>query len=412
MKITRIRPLVFEDRYVIVRVETDEGLTGLGECSPMDARQVVTALTHSLAPLAVGLNPLDIETLWETLAVGTYKVEGRLQMMALSGIEIACWDLKGKALGIPVHQLLGGRYRERVRMYATMDRDTPENMARHAERCLAAGYTAVKVKVATRQGFDARPDSTLECARAVREAIGPERDMLMDANSAWSPPNAVRMCQALERFDVWHLEQPVPERDLEALVYVNQRTTIPITFGEEDYSLWRYKEAIVRGACEVVQADPVKTGGMLVCQKVAHLAEAFSKALTPHNTSVHVGMAAHPAPGGGLAGGQGPAGVPPPAGGAGRPAARATRAAGRALQAGRGWLPGGPHGARPGRGAGREDRQTLRGGGTVGMNRRRLGGRWRLRWGARAAWRPAARRGRRRSRRARRAARRWSSTGG
>ena len=292
MKITRIAPIVFSDRYVIVRVETDEGVTGIGECSPMDAVQVVTAVKHSLAPLAVGLDPFDVEALVERLAVGTYKVEGRLQMMALSGIEIACWDIKGKALGVPVYQLLGGAYRTRVRMYATMDRDTPENMARHAERCLEAGYTAVKVKVATRQGFDARPDTTLACARAVREAIGPDRDMLMDANSAWSPTNAVRMCQALEPFGVWHLEQPVPERDLDALVYVNQRTTIPITFGEEDYSLWRFKDAIVRGACEVVQVDPIKTGGLLVCQKVAHLAEVFGKAVTPHNTSVHVGMAA------------------------------------------------------------------------------------------------------------------------
>src|SRR5919108_2968055 len=292
MKISRITPLVLAGRYVLVRVETDEGVAGIGECSPMSAPLVVAALKHSLAPAAIGQDPLRIEALWERLMIGTYKVEGRLQAMALSGIEMACWDIKGKAFGVPVYQLLGGAYRDRVRMYATMDRDTPANMARLAERCLEAGFTAVKVKVATRQGFDARPDTTLECARAVRGAIGDGVDMLMDANSAWSVPNAIRMCRALEPYDVWHLEQPVPERDLDALAQVNQHTTIPITFGEEDFSLWRYRDAIVRGACEVVQPDPIKAGGLLTCQKVAHLAEAFGKAFTPHDTSMHVGMAA------------------------------------------------------------------------------------------------------------------------
>lgn len=292
MKITRITPIVVAERYVLVRVETDEGITGIGEASPMNAPLIVAAINHSLAPRAIGQDPLRSEALWEHLALGTYKIEGRLQSAALSGIELACWDIKGKALGVPVHQLLGGAYRDRVRMYVTLGRDTPLNQARLAAQAVEMGFTAVKIQVSTRQGFDARPDTTLDCVREVRAAIGDQVDLLVDANSAWSAPNAIRMCQALEPYNIWHLEQPVPERDLDALAQVNQATSIPITFGEEDYSLWRYKEAIVRGACEVVQPDPIKTGGLLVCQKVAHLAEAFSKAFTPHDTSVHVGMAA------------------------------------------------------------------------------------------------------------------------
>jgi L-alanine-DL-glutamate epimerase-like enolase superfamily enzyme len=292
VQITRITPIVLADRYVLVRVETDEGVTGIGEASPMSAPLIVAAIKHSLAPLAIGQDPTRIESLHERLAIGTYKLEGRLQMCALSGIELACWDLKGKALGVPVHQLLGGAYRDRVRMYLTLSRDTPLNQARLAALAVEAGFTAIKLQVSTRQGFDARPDTTLDCVREVRAAVGDGVDLLLDANSAWSAPNAVRMCQALERFDILHLEQPVPERDLDALAQVNRQTTIPITFGEEDFSLWRYRDAIVRGACEVVQPDPIKAGGLLTCQKVAHLAESFSKAFTPHDTSVHVGMAA------------------------------------------------------------------------------------------------------------------------
>lgn len=292
MKITRVTPIVLADRYVLVRVETDEGVTGIGEASPMSAPLIVAALKHSLAPLAVGQDPLRIEALHERLAIGTYKLEGRLQMCALSGLELALWDLKGEALGVPVHQLLGGAYRDRVRMYLTITRDSPSAQANLAAQAVEAGFTAIKLQVSTRQGFDARPDTTMECVREVRAAVGDGVDLLLDANSAWSAPVAVRMCQALEPFNVLHLEQPVPERDLDALAYINQRTSIPITFGEEEFSLWRYKDAIVRGACEVVQPDPVKAGGLLTCQNVAHLAESFSKAFTPHDTSIHVGMAA------------------------------------------------------------------------------------------------------------------------
>src|SRR5436190_230546 len=292
MKITRVTPIVLADRYVLWTVETDEGVTVFGEASPMSAPLIVAAIKHSLAPLAAGQDPLCIEALSERLAIGTYKLEGRLQMCALSGLELACWDLKGKALGVPVHQLLGGAYRDRVRMYLTIARDTPTNQARIAAAAVEHGFTAIKLQVSTRQGFDARPDTTLDCVREVRRAIGDGVDLLLDANSAWSAPNAIRMCQQLEPFHVLHLEQPVPERDLDALAQVNQHTSIPITFGEEDYSLWRFRDAIVRGACEVVQPDPIKAGGLLTCQKVAHLAEAFSKAFTPHDTSIHLGMAA------------------------------------------------------------------------------------------------------------------------
>ena len=290
MRITSITPVLIEEKFLLVRVDTDEGVTGWGEPSKVGVAQLVPALA-SAARLAMGLDPTAIEALYERLMVGAHKVDGRLQAMAIAGIEMACWDIKGKAAGLPLYQLLGGAYRDRVRMYATLKRDTPEAQARHAERCLEARYTAVKLQVSTRQGFDTRPDTTLDCVRAVRRVIGADRDLLLDANSAWSPSNAIRMCRKLEEHEPLHLEQPVPERDMAALAQVNQATTIPITFGEEDYSLWRYKEAIVLGAAEVLQPDPVKVS-LLVCKKVAALSEAFSKAFTPHDTSVHLGLAA------------------------------------------------------------------------------------------------------------------------
>ena len=295
LTIQDVRPIVLADRYVYVQVLTKEGVTGIGEPShtgPNNA-QVMIPMIKALRDLLVGEDPHNMERLWEKMLVQTYKMQGRAMAMAISGVEIALWDALGKATGLPVCGLLGGLYREKVRMYATLNRDkSPENMARRAAAAIKHGFTAVKVKVSTRWGFDAKPDTTVETVRRVRKAIGDDADLIVDANSAWAVPTAIRMCRDLEPYRVLFLEQPVPERDLGALAAVNQATDIPITFGEEDWSLWRYKEAIVKGAAEVLQADPIKAAGILTCKKVAILAEAFTKMFTPHNTSKTIGMAA------------------------------------------------------------------------------------------------------------------------
>ena len=295
MKIKDIRPIVLAGRYVFVQVLTEDGISGIGQPSqtgPNNAK-VMLSWIESLRNMLVGEDARDIERLWEKMLIGTYKAQGRAMSMAISGVEIALWDILGKSAGLPVCRLLGGVYRDKVRMYATLTRDkNPGNMARRAAAAVESGFTAVKAQVSTRWGFDAKPDTTIESVRLIRKAIGDDVDLIVDANSAWTVPTAIRMCRDLEPFRILFLEQPVPERDLDALAAVNKATDIPITFGEEDWSLWRYKDAIVRGAAEVLQADPIKAAGILTCKKVAILAEAFSKMYTPHNTSKTIGMAA------------------------------------------------------------------------------------------------------------------------
>jgi D-arabinonate dehydratase/D-galactarolactone cycloisomerase len=291
MKIQETKTIVLADRFVLVQVVTDEGIIGIGECSPMNAT-VTVPMVELLRDIIEGEDPRNIERLLEKMLIGSYKLQGRAAALAISGIEIALWDILGKSVSLPVYRLLGGCYRDKIRMYATLSRDTPKNLVRRAKAAVDHGFTGVKIKVATRWGFDAKPDPTVETIRAVREEIGPDVDIMVDANSGWTVPTAIRMCHALEPFNILHLEQPVPERDLDALASVNQATTIPITFGEEDWSLWRFREVLEKGAAEVLQADPIKAAGILGCKKVGILAEAYSKILTPHNTSVHVGMAA------------------------------------------------------------------------------------------------------------------------
>lgn len=293
MKITAVEPLIVGGKFVLVWVHTDEGLVGIGECSPMNAPVIASTVDHTLAGLLTGEDPMAIERLVEKLAIATYKLEGRTQAIAISGVELALWDLKGKALGVPVYELLGGLHRDRVRVYATVNRDTPAAMGRRAGECVAAGFTALKLQISSIWGFDPRPDTSVEVVREVRSAVGEGVEIMLDANSAWTVPTAIAMCRRLAEFNIRFLEQPVPERDLDALAAVKRASPIPITFGEEEYSFWRFKEALVRDAADFVQPDPIKAGGLLVCKKVAVLAEAFSRDCVPHSSQINVGFAAN-----------------------------------------------------------------------------------------------------------------------
>jgi L-alanine-DL-glutamate epimerase-like enolase superfamily enzyme len=292
LTIRSVKPVVLADRIILVQVTTDQGVTGWGESSAMGAKELAP-LINWLNEIVVGEDPRDIEKLWEKLLVRTYKLEGRAVCIAISGVDIALWDIIGKASGMSVTQLLGGYYRDRIPFYATLDRDlSPQNMGRRAAAAKEAGFKAVKLKVATRWGFDAQPDNSVETVAAVRQAVGKDMKIVVDANSGWSAPTAIRMCRAIEQYDIAWLEQPVPERDLAAVAAVTKATDIPVGFGEEEWNLWRFKEVLVNEAADIMQADPTKCAGLTGAKKVAVLTEAFSKTLTPHNTSATIGMAA------------------------------------------------------------------------------------------------------------------------
>lgn len=293
MKIEKLDVIVAGGQYVIVKVVTDDGLSGIGECSPMNAPIIVSFLQHAVQPLVLGEDPFRIQHLVDKVSIGTYKLEGRLQAIAVSGLELALWDLKGKALGVPVYELLGGLVRERVPVYASISRDTPGMMARRAAACVAAGFKSLKLMISTIMGFDARPDTSVAVVREVRAAVGDEIELMLDANSAWTVPTAIAMCNRLAQFDIRYIEQPVPERDIDALAAVRRASPIPTTFGEEDWDFWRYRDALAKGAADFVQPDPIKAGGLTICKKVAALAEAFSRDCVPHQSQINIGFAAH-----------------------------------------------------------------------------------------------------------------------
>ena len=288
MKIKRVEPLHVGPN-LLVRVETEDGVIGYGECSPMNVRLVAAHIEHALGPLVVGFDPFDVEAIVEKMFVSTYKLAGQSMAMAASGVEIALWDIMGKALGQPIYKLLGGAYRKEIPMYASsMRRDiTPVEEARRLAGLVEKhGFKAVKVRVGSTFGFDkdAWPGRSIELVKEVRAALGDEIQIMVDANSCYSAPRAIELGRALERYRIFHFEEPCPYWDLDSTAKVARALDMPVAGGEQDWDLRRFKEMLQKEAVDIVQPDLIKAGGFSACRKIAALAEAFGCVCAPHQT--------------------------------------------------------------------------------------------------------------------------------
>ncbi len=294
LKITDARAIVSHG-YLYYKLFTDGGVTGVGEPSPSGGAANAEYLERSLKPLIVGEDAFAIEKLWEKMYVGTYKIRGQNVSMAISGVDIALHDIAGKALGVPVYQLLGGLYRDRIRMYAsfTNRERTAVEQARMCGRMMERGYRGTKIKIAARHGFDSRPlERDRELVRQVRAAIGDKSELMVDANSGYSVHSAIRIGRFLEEQDVFMFEEPVPYTDLQGTAQVAASLDIPIAGGEQDHTRYDFQKIISAGALDIIQADVTKAGGLSECRKIAALADAADLYYTPHDTSHRIGLAA------------------------------------------------------------------------------------------------------------------------
>lgn len=297
MKVSDVQAFNLANRTVLVKVTTDEGIVGWGECSPMQPPVIVAHIEHTLARLVVGEDPFDLERLVERMFVTPYKIAGQALAIAISGIEIALWDIIGKALGVPIYKLLGGAYRTKIPVYASsMRRDiSPQEEAKRlAELVEKFGFRAVKVRVGDRFGADADvyPGRSIEVVREVRKALGDDIAIMVDANSAFTPSRAIELGRRLEEFGIFHFEEPCPYTDLDANAKVAAALDVPVALGEQEWDLVRFREMLVKGACDIVQPDVIKVGGFLRCKKVAAMAEAFNVPVTLHNTQPTIGTIA------------------------------------------------------------------------------------------------------------------------
>jgi L-alanine-DL-glutamate epimerase-like enolase superfamily enzyme len=272
-------------KQIVVRVLTDEGLVGTGEAFAYGAPLAVcSVIEESLAPVLTGRDPRRIEALVDLMHRSTM-IYGRrgLAMFAISGVEIALWDLLGRALGAPLYQILGGAVRPRLPVYASLLRyDAPREVALACEQFVDQGFRMLKLH-----------QTDVESVQAARAAVGAEVDLMLDANCPWDAAEAIRMARALAPYRLFWLEEPVwPPEDYESLARVAAATDIPIALGENEATVFGFGEIIAHGAGDILQPSITKVGGVSEFRKIAALAHAAGIGIAPHSFYFGPGLAA------------------------------------------------------------------------------------------------------------------------
>jgi galactonate dehydratase len=284
VRITRLTTFLVPPRWCFLRIDTDEGLSGWGEPVVEGRAATVATAVAELSDYLVGRDPGPIEDLWQVLTKGGFYRGGAVLASAVAGIDTALWDLAGKAAGKPIHQLLGGPVRERVRAYGWIGGDRPSEVATAARAAVERGFDAVKMNGSAELGAIATPAATrrvLERVEAVREAIGPERDVAIDFHGRVSPAMARRLLPLLEPSMPLFVEEPVLPEQVEALARVVAATSIPIAAGERAYSRWDAKPLLDAGVA-VLQPDPQHAGGISEVRRIAALAEVYGASIALH----------------------------------------------------------------------------------------------------------------------------------
>ena len=307
MKITGLETRLFSSQHsnakrnwLIVVLHTDEGIDGIGEASMLGFDPIVASLLEEWGEAyLVGKDPMANELHWMRLYQDNIGRGGRLFSTALSGIDLALWDLRGKALGVPVYKLLGGPIRDKIRVYANGWYTTPgapELNAEEAKRVVAMGYTAMKFDP---YGHDSYYTITAEEAQlsedrvaAVREAVGPDVDILVEVHAKFNVHTAIELGQRLEKYRPFWFEEPVSQENVSEMAQVRVHVRIPIATGERLYLKYPFYELVKAQAVDVLQPDICNAGGITELKKIAAIAESQHVSMAPHNTNAAVGTVA------------------------------------------------------------------------------------------------------------------------
>ena len=275
---------------MVVEIETDNGLIGWGEC--YGPARITAAVVASVATLLIGEDPLRIDYLWRKV-YSTLRDHGQKGVVieGLSGIDIALWDIKGKHFDAPIHRLLGGGIRNAVQAYATglyrrRSGDPLRYLPEEAAGYVVEGFKAVKLKV----GFGVEEDAAV--TRAVREAIGPDVALMVDANHAYDATAAIRLGRIVERHDIGWFEEPVPPEDVAGYREVKSALAIPIAGGECEFTRFGFRDILASRAMDIIQPDTCAAGGLSECKKIADMAEAFGVRYNPHVWGTGIAIAA------------------------------------------------------------------------------------------------------------------------
>ena len=301
MKITDIKVYItdaYRTNWTFIKVETDEGLYGWGEASLGTQEMALKGCVEDLKRLVIGRNPLETEKMRFEVYRDIYWKGGPVLMSAISGIEMAMWDIKGKFFNTPVSTFFGGKIRDRVKMYANAwfsGAKTPDEFAAKAKESVALGVQALKWDPFGKAHMALTKKEMLtaiDCVAAVREAVGPEIELLIECHGRFDPYTAVNISREFEPYRPMLLEEPTPPDSIEALAQVRRKSNIPIAAGERIYGIYAFEELFAAGAVDIAQPDMFHTGGMGESKKIAAIAEARHIPVSFHNPSGPISNAA------------------------------------------------------------------------------------------------------------------------
>jgi len=283
-RIARVEVFPVPPRWVFVRIETADGLVGWGEASLEGYADVVSAAVEQFAEYLVGRDAALIEDHWQVLTKGQFYRGGPVLASAVSGVDQALWDLLGKRLGVPVHQLLGGAVRDRIRAYGWVGGDDPSEVADHISAQLEVGLTAVKMNASgkmSRNGSVAELDGVVARVASAREVLGPDRDVAVDCHGRFTLATARRLAPLLEPLHPFFIEEPVVPENSHVIGRMVDATTIPIATGERLYSRQEFLPVLQAGIA-IAQPDLSHAGGISEVRRIAALAEAYDAVIAPH----------------------------------------------------------------------------------------------------------------------------------
>lgn len=285
MKVINYETFLVPPRWLFLKIETDEGITGWGEPVIEGKAATVRTAVDELMEAIIGKNPMNIEDHWNVMYRSGFYRGGPILMSAIAGIDQALWDVKGKYYNAPVHQLLGGKVRDSIKVYSWIGGDRPAEVGLAAKEIVSKGFTAVKMNATEElQYVDSfeKIDQAIKRIAAVREAVGPGIGIGIDFHGRVHKPMAKILAKELEPFHPMFIEEPVLPENNEALRDIANHVSIPIATGERMFSRWDFKNLLVDGYVDIIQPDVSHAGGITECKKIISMAEAFDVAAAPH----------------------------------------------------------------------------------------------------------------------------------
>lgn len=300
MKITKIET-VPASKYLFVKVHTDEGIVGIGEAGSWGYLDATKSAINQLSCDLIGKNPFQIEHHWQSMYRSMY-FRGSIIMSAISAIDIALWDIKGKALNVPVYELLGGKCRDKVRTYAPVFEFEADKMAEGCLKLKKEGFTAARLIITKRllnyphgsenDIYSFRVEDYVDKVRASRMAVGNDFDLCVEVHRSMSPADAITFAKKIEEFNPYFIEDPIPPDNIDLMAEVASKTTIPVATGERFINIQEFESLVRKKGALYVRPDVCALGGISPSKKVAAIAEASYVGVVPHNPLGPVSTAA------------------------------------------------------------------------------------------------------------------------